>query len=53
MTLFWDATGPLLAYRAGVLRIEDLNPEISTRWRMSRWEMLRLGFRCIWAAVRG
>lgn len=52
MTLFWHPTGPLLKYTDKMLYIEDLNPQINTRWRMSRWEMLRLGCRCIWAAVR-
>ena len=32
--------------------IDDLNPDVKTRWRMSRMEMLRLGLRCIWSAVR-
>jgi hypothetical protein len=51
MTLFWHQTGPLLKYVEGTLFIEDLNPEIKTRWRMSRIEMLRLGWRCIYAAL--
>jgi hypothetical protein len=53
MTLFWHPTGPLLRYSGGVLLIEDLNPELRTRWRMSRLEMLRLGWRCIAAALTG
>ena len=51
MTLFWHPTGPLMKYADGVLYIEDLNPEMKTRWRMSRMEMFRLGWRCIVAAA--
>lgn len=51
MTLFWHETGPLIRYRDGLLHVEDLNPEVKTQWRMSRWEMLRLGWRCIRAAI--
>jgi hypothetical protein len=52
MTLFYDKTGPLVRYSNGTLDIEDLNPETKMRWRMSRGEMLRLGWRCIWSALR-
>jgi hypothetical protein len=52
MTLYWHPTGPLLRYAAGVLYVEDLNPEVKTEWRMSRVEMLRLGLRCMVAAWR-
>lgn len=50
MTLFWDHTGPLIKYDGEVLKVEDLNPEMRLQWRMSRGEMLRLGWRCIAAA---
>ena len=53
MTLFWDRAGPLLQYGNGVLHISDLNPEMETRWRMTRGEMFRLGWRCIAAAIKG
>lgn len=52
MTLFWHPTGPKLSYRNGVLHVSDLNPEVSTKWTMSRSEMLALGWRCIWAAIQ-
>lgn len=52
MTLFWHPTGPLLRYADGMLEIEDLNPHMQTQWRMSRVEMVRLGWRCIVAAMR-
>lgn len=52
MTLFWNQSGPLMKYAEGTLHIEDLNPEMQTRWRMSRGEMFRLGWRCIVASLR-
>jgi hypothetical protein len=56
--LFWHHTGPLLKYERGThndgtLHVEDLNPQIKTKWRVSRTEMFKLGARCIWAALRG
>lgn len=52
MTLFWHPTGPRLRYACGMFEISDLNPELSIVWQMSRIEMLRLGWRCIVAAMR-
>jgi hypothetical protein len=52
MTLFWHQTGPLLKYADGMLYFEDLNPEVKTRLRMSRKEMLKLGWHCIVAALK-
>lgn len=51
MTLFWHQSGPLLRYRNGMLEVEDLNPEIKTKWTMSRWEMILLGLRCIRSSI--
>jgi hypothetical protein len=51
--LYMNRCGPLLAYENGMLRVEDLNPEMKTRWTMSRWEMFRTGLRFLLAAVRG
>lgn len=48
----WCSTGPLLRYKAGVLEIEDLNPEMKTYWRMTRLEILKLGLCCLLAAIR-
>lgn len=50
-TLYWHGTGPLVQYRSGMLYIENLNPEVRTRWTMTRWQMIRLAWRCIVAAV--
>lgn len=51
MILFLDPTGPRLTYTEGVLYVSDLNPQVETRWRMSRWDMIKLGWRCIQAAA--
>jgi hypothetical protein len=51
MTLFWHPAGPLMRYQHGALHIENLNPEIRTRWTMSRLEMLRLGWWCLVAGL--
>lgn len=53
MTLHLHHTGPWMRYENGLLKIEDLNPDFKTQWRMSRWEMFRLGWRCIRAALDG
>lgn len=50
MTIYWDKTGPLVKYDGSLLVIEDLNPEVRTQWRMSRWDMIRTGLRFILAA---
>jgi hypothetical protein len=47
MTLFWHKTGPLMKFSNGILRIEDLNPEVYTQWRMTRFERLKTGLRFI------
>jgi len=51
MTLYFSHAGPLMKYKDGMLIVEDLNPESKTRWTMRRSEMLRLGWRCIYAAI--
>ena len=51
MTIFLDHCGPLLRYENGALRVEDLNPEIKTRWRLTRVERLMIGLRFIACAI--
>lgn len=51
MIIFTDETGPLVRYDGSLLTISDLNPEIETRWRMSRFEMVRFGIRALLAAL--
>lgn len=51
MTLYFHKTGPLIRYANGSLQVADLNPEVETSWRMSRWEMLAFGWRCIIASL--
>ena len=50
-TIYFHNTGPLIRYDAETLHIEDLNPQQSMRWRMSRWEMFKIGVRSIVAAL--
>lgn len=50
-TIFWNETGPLVQYDGDLLRIEDLNPHVQTKWRMSRWEMFVFGLKAIAASV--
>jgi hypothetical protein len=39
----------MLMYLDGFLEVADPNPEV--HWRMSRMDMLKLGWRCIVAAA--
>jgi hypothetical protein len=52
--LYLHNTGPMICYspHEGLLYVSDLNPEVNTKWRMSRWEMAKLGWRFLLAAVR-
>jgi hypothetical protein len=50
MTLFWYPQGPMMKYIDGVLHIEDLNPDAHLTWRLSRWEMFKIGFKFILAS---
>jgi hypothetical protein len=52
MVIFWTGAGPRLSYENGFLNIDDLNPEHHLHWRMSRWEMIKIGLRCVFAALR-
>lgn len=51
MTIFWHPTGPLMRYEDEMLRVEDLNPEIKTQWRMTRRERFMTGLRFIVSAL--
>ena len=50
-TIFWHSTGPLLRYGDGTLYIEDLNPQITTQWKLGRWRAIVIAFRLIKAAT--
>ena len=52
MIIFCHPTGPLLRFRDGVLEVEDLNPEIKTKWRMTRTERFYAGFRLMLSAMK-
>ncbi len=49
--LLWMQEGPYLRFDGDTFYIDDLNPEVSIRWKLSRWEVLRLGCRCMLAAA--
>jgi len=49
-TLYWHPAGLMIMYLDGYIHIEDLNPEIKTRFMMSKWELFWFGWRCIKAA---
>lgn len=50
--IYMHPTGPMMRVDSNhVLHIEDLNPEIKTRWRMSRWELVSIGWGLIMSAV--
>lgn len=51
MTIFWHPTGPSMRYESEMLRVEDLNPEIKIRWRMTRRERLMAGLRFLASAL--
>lgn len=50
-TIFFDNTGPLIKYGNGILGMSDLNPDTTICWRVSRWEMVKLGFKAIAVAL--
>jgi len=56
MTLFWHPTGLRIRYERDAfgetLLVDDLNPETHIKFRLTPMELLGLGFKCIWAAVR-
>lgn len=42
-TLFWRQWGPRVSYDGTALVIEDLNPEIKTKWVLTPDELVQLG----------
>lgn len=55
VSLFWHPAGPDIRYEwdfAGeYLAIYDLNPENKIRFRMTPFELLRFGLKCIYRAM--
>lgn len=50
--LYMHPAGPMIRVDSEhVLHIEDLTPELRTKWRMSRWELFALGWRMMVAAI--
>ncbi len=50
-TIFFHPSGPMLRYGAGQILVDDLNPQIQTKWYCSRVAMLGIAWRCIVAAI--
>lgn len=50
-TLFMHWAGPLMRYDGAFLHIEDLNPQMERKWRLSRGELAVLGLRAVLAAL--
>lgn len=51
-TIFINNTGPLIQYNDGVLRIDDLNPSYTMIWKVSRWELFKIGCKSVWASIK-
>lgn len=50
-TILFTNWGPLVTYDGETVHVADINPEIETRWRLSRWEVFVFGFKAMFAAV--
>ena len=54
-TLHFDHCGPMVQYKRDAfgewLSVDDLNPETHIHFKMTPWELLRFGLKCIRAAV--
>lgn len=51
MNIFWTYTGLRITYDGDYLTVEDLNPETKIRTRMSRHEIMVIGYKLIWASL--
>lgn len=51
-TLLFTNWGPMIRFDGKVIHVEDINPHIETKWNLTRWEMVKLGYRLIIAAIR-
>lgn len=49
-TILFCNEGPMIKVGGGVVEISDLNPEAHLTWRLSRMELIRLGFGFLRAA---
>lgn len=49
--LFFHESGPMIHWGSGLLLVRDLNPDAEIAWRMSRWELFKLGCRALFAAI--
>ena len=50
--IYMHPTGPMLRVDSEhMLYIDDLNPESKRKWRLSRWELLSIGWGLIMSAI--
>lgn len=52
MLIHFDQAGPMMKYENGLLKIEDLNPEMKTQWRMGRLDLAAVAVKFILAAIK-
>ncbi len=50
-TIYIDETGPYICYSKDNLEIHDLNPQIDIRWRISKWELFKIGCKAIFYSI--
>ncbi len=55
-TLLFINAGPMITYQRDIagewLLVQDLNPEMKIRFKLTPFELLKFGFKCIWAAIK-
>ncbi len=55
MILFWCPEGPRISYErhfdGDTIIVEDLNPESFIEFRMTPWELFKMGINCIRVAI--
>lgn len=51
-TVLFTNWGPHVWHDGQLLHVEDINPPLETKWRLTRGEMLRMAWRLVVAAVR-
>lgn len=55
MTLLFMNSGPLITYKRDAFgeyfEVQDLNPHTKIRFKLTPFELLKFGFKCIWAAI--
>jgi hypothetical protein len=50
-TILFAPEGQMLRFDGMIFYVDDLNPEKHITWRMSRWQVFKIGCRAILAAI--